>query len=55
MNDKEKLAEVKEILIEISEGRGVFSMEPLEHCSNTVDSMKKLAEKALKIIKGATE
>lgn len=34
-------------LQEISEGRGRYSLDPLTHCGNTVDDMKKLALDAL--------
>lgn len=32
-----------ETLKEIAEGKGRFSLDPMTHCSNTVEDMKKLA------------
>ena len=34
-------------LKEISEGKGAYSFDPLEHASNTINNMKELAEQAL--------
>ena len=34
-------------LIEIQEGAGPFSRDPLQHASNTIEAMKKLAREAL--------
>ena len=35
-------------LEEVAEGKGRYSMDPLEHCGNTVDDMKDIAITALK-------
>ena len=37
-----------EALQEIAKGEGAFSRDPLEHCYNTVDSMKSIARAAIK-------
>jgi len=34
-------------LREISEGKGRYSMDPLEHAGNTIEDMKELAKEAL--------
>ena len=36
-----------EALKEIQKGEGTFSMDHLEHASNTIESMKEIARKAL--------
>lgn len=36
-----------EALKEISEGKGAYDMDKLKHCSNTVDNMKAIADKAI--------
>jgi len=49
---EEKEAEIKqlrEVLEEISKGEGRYSMDKLEHASNTIEDMKELAINALKI------
>lgn len=46
------LNETIEILREIIEGKGRYRIDPLEHCANTVEDMKALAVKALKIREG---
>ena len=35
-------------LKEIREGKGAYNQDPLIHCSNTVDDMKIIADKAIK-------
>lgn len=40
-------ARLREALKEIELGRGSFSMDPLEHCSNCLEEMKELARAAL--------
>lgn len=39
--------ELLEALREIAKGEGAFSLDPLTHCSNTVDSMKAIALAAI--------
>ena len=41
-----------EVLEEIAKGEGAFSRDPLTHCSNTVESMKKIALAAIAKTKG---
>ncbi len=48
---QDKLAIAKAALEEISEGKGRYSMDHLEHASNTIQDMKALAVKALEEIK----
>lgn len=47
MNDREKVAMLVEALLEIAKGQGPFSRDPLTHCGNTVEAMKKLAQNAI--------
>lgn len=42
-----RIAKMEHALKEISEGKGRYSLDRLEHCSNTVEDMKLLALKAL--------
>lgn len=39
--------ELLEALIEISEGSGAYSLDPLTHASNCIDNMKRLALEAI--------
>ena len=39
---------LKEALEEIKKGEGRYSLDQFEHCRNTVEDMKELAEQALK-------
>lgn len=43
-----EIAALREALTEISKGEGAYRLDPLEHASNTIDSMKNLALSALK-------
>lgn len=45
-----KNEELRKILEEITEGKGAYSMDHLTHTSNTIDSMKSLAKKALVLL-----
>lgn len=47
MTAEEKLVIVKAALEEIKEGKGRYSMDHLEHASNTIVDMKALAVEAL--------
>ena len=47
MTTEEKLAIATAALEEVSEGKGRYSMDQLEHCANTVEDMKALAVEAL--------
>ena len=49
----DKLNALKPIIIEITEGKGRFNMDPHIHCANTVADMKELANKALEILEGS--
>ncbi len=40
-----------ELLEEIIEGKGAYSLDRLEHASNTIKNMKSLAKEALEIVK----
>ena len=42
-----ELRQVKEALLQISKGEGPFSRDQLQHCSNTVETMKEIARNAL--------
>jgi len=44
----DRLTRYKEALEEIKEGKGRYSMNQLEHASNTIEDMKELATDALK-------
>jgi len=46
------LAKCREALEEIKLGAGPYSMDPMEHASNTIEAMKELANKALALITG---
>lgn len=41
-------AKLIEALKEIAKGEGAFSLDQLEHCFNTVESMKEIAQVAIK-------
>ena len=43
-----QVATAKKALEEISKGEGAFSRDPLTHASNTIESMKRIAQEALK-------
>ncbi|MFC1535758.1 hypothetical protein ACFL4H_00160 [Candidatus Neomarinimicrobiota bacterium] len=45
-----KLSKVKLLLEEIAKGEGPYSLEPLRHAENTIESMKDFAKEALKEI-----
>ena len=38
---------LKAALTEISQGKGRYSLDQLEHASNTIEDMKEIADKAL--------
>ncbi len=42
-----RCARLREALLEISKGRGSFSIDPLTHATNAVNEMKQLAIDAL--------
>ncbi len=42
-----RVAELEAALREIEKGAGEYSMDPLAHCTNTVESMKEIASAAL--------
>lgn len=42
-----QLCRAREALEEIAKGEGAFSLDPLTHASNTIDSMKEIAKQAL--------
>jgi hypothetical protein len=46
-SDHKRIARLETALREISEGRGTFSRDPLEHASNCIEEMKAIAIKAL--------
>ena len=43
----ERLDRAREVLKEITEGKGPFSMDPYTHACNTVEAMKELASSGL--------
>ena len=45
--EREKVEKLKDALKEITFGRGTFNHDPFQHCQNTVEDMKALAEQAL--------
>jgi len=46
---------MRKALVEIAEGRGRYSMDPLEHAGNTIEDMKGLAGDALAAVSGKRE
>ena len=44
---KARIEVLEGALREISEGKGRYSMDPLEHAGNTIEDMKELAKEAL--------
>ena len=44
------LKQVAEKLVEITEGKGRYNLDPLIHASNTIEDMKKLATEALDLL-----
>lgn len=42
-----EIERLRAALEEIAEGKGAYSMDPLEHAGNCIDDMKELARKAL--------
>jgi hypothetical protein len=46
----DNIAEVKLILEEIKEGKGAYSLDPLTHAANCIESMKRLAQDALDLL-----
>ena len=46
---------VRELLVEISEGRGAFSLDQLKHADNCITNMKELAAKAIKLLDETTQ
>jgi len=40
-------ARLLKALEEIAEGKGAYSLDPFEHCQNTVEDMKELAQQAI--------
>ncbi len=46
--EREEVERLRAALEEISEGKGAYSMDPLEHAGNCIDDMKELAREALK-------
>ena len=47
----EQNKQLAEALREIAKGEGAYSMDRLEHASNTIDNMKQLAEAALRLVR----
>jgi len=47
---KEQETKVLELLKEISEGKGRYSIIPLKHADNTIEDMKTLAFEAIAIM-----
>ena len=47
MRYETRISELEGVLNEIAEGKGRYSMEPLEHASNTIEDMKELANDAI--------
>lgn len=50
INVLKNLPEIYDLLQEITEGKGRFSLDPLEHADNCIADMKGLAEKALALM-----
>jgi hypothetical protein len=50
MTDTSVIERVREVLVEISQAKGAFSFDPLEHASNTIDDMAGLAQHGISII-----
>lgn len=48
MTDKRE--QLKKLLEEITEGKGPYSRDPLEHAENCIENMKKLAREALQVL-----
>jgi len=46
----QKIEDVKNILLEISEGKGAFNRDPHTHAANCIRDMKILAVKGLKLL-----
>jgi len=46
----DNIAEVKRILEEITEGKGAYSLDPVNHAANCIESMKQLAQDALDLL-----
>jgi len=47
LDDADRCEKLEEALREIAKGEGRFSLDQLEHASNTIDAMKLLAIEAL--------
>lgn len=43
----DELTAYREALLKIEEGSGRYSRDPLEHCSNTVEDMRRIASDVL--------
>jgi len=43
-----EIARLREALEEIRAGKGAYNQDPLKHCTNTVEDIKRIADKALK-------
>ena len=46
----EKIHEAKELLIEVVEKRGAYSLDPLEHAKNVMENASERAKKATEIL-----
>ena len=48
--NQERIEKALDLLQEIAEGKGPYSHDPLTHCENCLENMKKLAEEALELL-----